>query len=102
MIGVVPHPGATFPYSEFKGLKISPNLVLSAIVFFCYFLWFNNLSCTYYMRNCIFVLLSAMDIAVILSIFISSLLLGITCYSIYIAFGPFSKELRDPFEEHEE
>nr|YP_010904141.1 photosystem II protein N [Caulacanthus ustulatus]WCH57392.1 photosystem II protein N [Caulacanthus ustulatus] len=43
-----------------------------------------------------------MEIATVLSIFISSLLLGITLYSIYIAFGPVSKELRDPFEEHEE
>nr|YP_009313371.1 Photosystem II protein N [Dichotomaria marginata]YP_009313575.1 Photosystem II protein N [Galaxaura rugosa]SCW21625.1 Photosystem II protein N [Dichotomaria marginata]SCW21829.1 Photosystem II protein N [Galaxaura rugosa] len=43
-----------------------------------------------------------MEIATILSIFISSLLLGITGYSIYTAFGPSAKELRDPFEEHEE
>lgn len=43
-----------------------------------------------------------MEIATVLSIFISSLLLGITFYSIYTAFGPISKELRDPFEEHEE
>ena len=32
IIGVVPHPGATFPYSELRGLNSSPNLVLSAIV----------------------------------------------------------------------
>lgn len=43
-----------------------------------------------------------MEIATVLSIFISSLLLGITGYSIYIAFGPVSRDLRDPFEEHEE
>nr|YP_010904342.1 photosystem II protein N [Catenella fusiformis]WCH57593.1 photosystem II protein N [Catenella fusiformis] len=43
-----------------------------------------------------------MEIATVLSIFISSLLLGITLYSMYTAFGPLSKELRDPFEEHEE
>lgn len=43
-----------------------------------------------------------MEIATVLSIFISSLLLGVTGYSIYIAFGPISKSLRDPFEEHEE
>nr|QCI06650.1 photosystem II protein N [Erythroglossum lusitanicum]QCI08167.1 photosystem II protein N [Polyneura bonnemaisonii] len=43
-----------------------------------------------------------METATLLSIFILSLLLGITGYSIYIAFGPISKELRDPFEEHEE
>ena len=35
-------------------------------------------------------------------IFVSSLLLGITAYSIYTAFGPTSKNLRDPFEEHED
>jgi len=43
-----------------------------------------------------------METATILSIFISGLLLGITGYSVYTAFGPVSKELRDPFEEHEE
>nr|YP_010728916.1 photosystem II protein N [Lithothamnion corallioides]WEA77037.1 photosystem II protein N [Lithothamnion corallioides] len=43
-----------------------------------------------------------MEIATVLSIFISSLLLGITGYSVYVAFGPISKDLRDPFEEHEE
>jgi hypothetical protein len=30
--GVVPHPGDTLPYSEFSGLKISPNRVLNAII----------------------------------------------------------------------
>lgn len=44
----------------------------------------------------------AMETATVLSIFISSLLLGITGYSIYTAFGPSGKDLRDPFEEHEE
>ena len=29
IIGVVPQPGATLPYSEFNGRKISPNLVLN-------------------------------------------------------------------------
>jgi len=43
-----------------------------------------------------------METATILSIFISGLLLGITGYSVYTAFGPVSKELRDPFEEHED
>ena len=31
IIGVVPQPGATLPYSAFNGRKISPNLVLNAI-----------------------------------------------------------------------
>ena len=43
-----------------------------------------------------------MEIATVLSIFILSLLLGVTGYSIYTSFGPISKDLRDPFEEHEE
>ena len=43
-----------------------------------------------------------MESAKILSIFISGLLLGITGYSIYTAFGPASQELRDPIEEHED
>ena len=43
-----------------------------------------------------------MEIATVLSIFVSSLLLGITGYSVYIAFGPVAQNLRDPFEEHEE
>jgi PsbN protein len=43
-----------------------------------------------------------METAKILSIFISGLLLGITGYSIFTAFGPASKDLRDPFEEHED
>ena len=43
-----------------------------------------------------------METATILVIFVSSLLLGVTAYSIYIAFGPASGNLRDPFEEHED
>jgi len=43
-----------------------------------------------------------METATIIVIFVSSLLLGITAYSIYTAFGPASKNLRDPFEEHED
>lgn len=43
-----------------------------------------------------------METATVIVIFVSSLLLGITTYSIYTAFGPASKNLRDPFEEHED
>jgi hypothetical protein len=42
-----------------------------------------------------------METATIIVIFVSSLLLGITTYSVYTAFGPF-ENLRDPFEEHED
>jgi PsbN protein len=43
-----------------------------------------------------------METATIIVIFVSSLLLGITTYAVYTAFGPASKNLRDPFEEHED
>jgi PsbN protein len=43
-----------------------------------------------------------METATLLIIFLSSLFIGITAYSIYTAFGPGSKNLRDPFEEHED
>nr|AJM90185.1 photosystem II reaction center N protein [Hemichloris antarctica] len=36
------------------------------------------------------------------TVFLSSLLVSITSYSIYVGFGPPSKLLRDPFEEHED
>ncbi len=48
------------------------------------------------------IILYDMETATIIVIFVSSLLLGITVYSIYTAFGPTSKNLRDPFEEHED
>nr|YP_009540989.1 photosystem II N protein [Discoplastis spathirhyncha]AYQ93518.1 photosystem II N protein [Discoplastis spathirhyncha] len=35
------------------------------------------------------------------TIFITCALISITGFSIYIGFGPTSKKLRDPFEEHE-
>jgi len=37
-----------------------------------------------------------METATIIVIFVSSLLLGITAYSIYTAFGPSSKKLTRP------
>ena len=43
-----------------------------------------------------------MEGAYILVIFIVNVLMGITFYSTYLAFGPSSQNLRDPFEEHED
>ena len=43
-----------------------------------------------------------METATVLIIFIASLLLGLTGYSVYTAFGPVSRELRDPFDDHED
>jgi hypothetical protein len=41
-------------------------------------------------------------ISFISTIFISCTIVSMTIYSIYIGFGPNSKKLRDPFEEHED
>jgi len=43
-----------------------------------------------------------METSTILVIFLSSVFLGITGYSVYTSFGPPSKNLVDPFEEHED
>ena len=43
-----------------------------------------------------------METATVLIIFIASLLLGLTGYSVYTDFGPGSRELRDPFDDHED
>lgn len=43
-----------------------------------------------------------MEIATIVSISIGVILLGITGFSIYMAFGPPSAQLNDPFEDHED
>ena len=55
-----------------------------------------------YNTKTLILILYIMETATIIVIFVSSLLLGITAYSIYTAFGPTSKNLRDPFEEHED
>ncbi|MDJ0900355.1 MAG: photosystem II reaction center protein PsbN [Xenococcus sp. MO_188.B8] len=43
-----------------------------------------------------------MEPAIVLSISIGIILVAITGYSIYTAFGPPSLELDDPFEDHED
>ena len=40
--------------------------------------------------------------AFFVTIFLWCLLISVTGYSIYLGFGPPSKKLRDPFDEHEE
>jgi PsbN protein len=40
--------------------------------------------------------------AIFVTFFIGCVLMSLTGYSIYIGFGPPSKQLRDPFEEHED
>ncbi|HEY9663059.1 MAG TPA: photosystem II reaction center protein PsbN [Allocoleopsis sp.] len=43
-----------------------------------------------------------MDSATVLIITISVFVVAITALSIYTSFGPPSKELEDPFEDHED
>lgn len=43
-----------------------------------------------------------METASILIIYMASLLVGVTGYSVYTSFGPSAQNLRDPFEEHED
>lgn len=43
-----------------------------------------------------------MEPAIVLSISLGLCLVVLTGFSIYTAFGPPSKELRDPFEDHED
>ena len=43
-----------------------------------------------------------MEPATVLSISIGAIVIAITGYAIYTAFGPPSVELSDPFEDHED
>lgn len=43
-----------------------------------------------------------MEPATVLSISIAAVLIGITSFSLYTAFGPPSANLDDPFEDHED
>lgn len=43
-----------------------------------------------------------METATVVSVSIAVILLGFTIYAIYIAFGPPSAQLSDPFEDHED
>jgi PsbN protein len=43
-----------------------------------------------------------MEPATVLSISIVAIVIGITGYAIYTAFGPPSTQLEDPFEDHED
>jgi PsbN protein len=43
-----------------------------------------------------------MEPATTLILTLAAALIGIAAFSIYTAFGPPAKELRDPYEEHED
>nr|YP_010760164.1 photosystem II protein N [Cuscuta vandevenderi]WEY30098.1 photosystem II protein N [Cuscuta vandevenderi] len=41
-----------------------------------------------------------MELATLVTLFLSGLLMSFTGYALYTAFGQPSQQLRDPFEEH--
>nr|UNJ15764.1 photosystem II protein N [Cyanidioschyzonaceae sp. 2] len=43
-----------------------------------------------------------METATLISVFVACLVIGITAYAIFVSFGPAARNLRDPFEEHED
>jgi PsbN protein len=43
-----------------------------------------------------------MEPATVLSISLCAIVVGIAAFSIYTSFGPPSKELADPFDDHED
>jgi PsbN protein len=43
-----------------------------------------------------------METATVLSISIGAVVVAVTAYGVYISFGPPSKALSDPFEDHED
>ena len=43
-----------------------------------------------------------MEPAIVLTISVCAILIGVTGLSIYTSFGPPSKELSDPFDDHED
>jgi PsbN protein len=43
-----------------------------------------------------------MESATVLSISLGAIAIAMTAYGLYISFGPPSKELADPFEDHED
>ena len=43
-----------------------------------------------------------MEPAIVLSVTLISIIISVTGYAIYTAFGPPSAELSDPFEDHED
>jgi PsbN protein len=53
---------------------------------------------TYHLNTLIY----TMEPATLVAIFLSCLLVSFTAYSLYTAFGQPSKQLRDPFKEHED
>lgn len=56
----------------------------------------------YIIRRKVLLIFLLMEPAIALNISILVALVGLTGYAIYTAFGPPSKELADPFEDHED
>jgi PsbN protein len=48
------------------------------------------------------ILINSMEPATVLIISVATVLVAVTGYSVYMSFGPPSKQLADPFDEHED
>jgi PsbN protein len=48
------------------------------------------------------ILINPVEPATVLSISVAAVLLAVTGYSVYMSFGPPSKQLADPFDDHED
>lgn len=92
IIGVVPQFGATFPYSMFKGLRISPKRVFNAIIVN------KRVNLVKKKRIELFMNLDTAFVA----FGIASFAIGLTLLTIYSSFGPGSENLIDPFEEDDD
>ena len=57
---------------------------------------------TIMLERSVIMLKNPMEPATVLSISIGSILLAITTYAVYTAFGPPSAQLSAPFEDHED
>jgi len=48
------------------------------------------------------ILIKFMEPATVLIISVGAILVGVTAFAIYTSFGPPSKQLADPFDDHED
>jgi hypothetical protein len=100
MSGVVPQPRDTFPYSAFRGLRISPSQVRCDITLV--FLKESLQNSIIVIKNNSKSLVQFMENATSIAVTVAVCVICLTAYAIYVSFGPANKGLVDQFEEHED
>ena len=108
IIGTAPHPGTTFPCPEFPiAFKRVPNAVFCPMVISLnriYFVIVQELihkSLTN-LPKLMQTLSSAPDPAVSIAVTILALLLALTGFGLWTAFGPKAAKLTDPWDDHDD